>query len=390
MINIKLLSNRSIKTATITLVFILSFISLATKPVSADLVFPSVVRCLSAAGPYSIFLLPMIITIPLLLTISFIEAYIVKKILKPQKKMRILTALLFLINAFTSAIGLLVMPNGTELFPGIILAYLFTTIIEAFCLVFVYPKGERKIDLKLFKASAVMNGASYAFLCLLLITLIYLPAAMAPENLDKTKLHGTLIALNHNKPVAKIRYAKSNQIETHTMPKYKTKFINGRRYVECISDHAIIGTIPNRKYIGEWCFSSDGKYYTNRLKDYSTAVAGKVGSEKQTEFHEITDMSFCPNSSKVALVVRNNLVIFDLATNKKRNLWMHGVEDLSHFIAWSPDGRYLAYEAVLSPFTQWIGEVAPDAIRIISMDGREMTAHRFLKNEYFDEIRWLP
>ncbi|MEN6521707.1 MAG: hypothetical protein ABFD46_11235 [Armatimonadota bacterium] len=85
------------------------FVSFST-PAFADLILPSVVKMLMAAGPCSLLLFPMIFTVPLLLSISLIEALIANCFYK--RGFATLFKYLFVINVLTSAIGLFTMPSS--------------------------------------------------------------------------------------------------------------------------------------------------------------------------------------------------------------------------------------------------------------------------------------
>jgi hypothetical protein len=365
----------------------------------ANIVFPSVVQWLSAAGPYSLLLLPTVFTFPLLLLISTIEALIARAILETPIRLVKVVAVLFLINALTSAIGLITMPNGTELFPGLPLAFLATTVLEGLCLIFLYPRGKRHFDLILFKASAVMNGASYAFLGLILALLIYLPSVLMPNNLNRSELAGQVVmvdsygkrkveidvrsgAVNYSS-ILSVRDSKLN---------YKVVFIEGKRWLVSSSPKRRIAIIPGGPYHQDWQISADGRYYANYVYNSDTAIVGDVRKNTQKVFRHVDNLSLCPKTGKVALLSGHTCGIYDPTTDKTNRLSIYGMqESYGVDIVWSPNGKYIAHTAIVSPFTQMVGEPYIDGIRIVSLDGRAATIVRDLRSGiYYDQLLWLP
>jgi len=363
----------------------------------ADIVFPSVVCWLSAAGPYSFFLLPIVVTVPLLVAISAIEALIVRRVLKPPSGLGRLIAVLFLINVFTSAIGLVTMPSGTELFPGVLLAFAATTVVEGFCLVILLERGKRRLSLALFRASALMNAASYAFLGLLLALLIYLPAALMPNDLDKRALTGEIAVLDYKGNTDAVVSLPSGRLSSSPSrgvappePMHKVVFVDGKRCVVRKADGKRIGAIPGGPYHDCWEVSDDGRYYANYLANSDTVVVGDCTTGTRREFKPVEGWDLCERTGKVALMHVSRITVYDPASKKSQELQLPGFDRSSEGPIWSPDGKYLAYTAVVSPYTQTVGATCPDALRAVSLDGRSATLAR--SEHAFsacDELLWV-
>lgn len=371
---------------------------IAPSTAHADVVFPSVVQWLSAAGPYSLMVIPAILTIPLLIAISLLEALVVRRVLKPAMGAVPLIFVLFGINTFTSAIGLVTMPNGTELFPGLPLAFLATTIIEGLCLVVVCPKGRRRPNMSLFGTSALMNGASYAFLGFLLFVLIHLPSAMAPNNLDRRALPGEIVNIgDQNIPTLGIDPRAGKLVAPPKTPKeqesrYSITVISGKRWLMDTRNGRKIIAIPG-KYRGDWQISDDGLYYANYIyNSANVVVVGNSGTGVRKEFRDVDEMALCGRTGRVALLEKGHMIIYDPANGHATRFGVYGVRLLSNVdMAWSPDGKYVAHTAIMSPFTQMLGDNYPDSVRVVSLKGQQATLVRNLgESTRLDSLDWLP
>jgi hypothetical protein len=322
----------------------------------------------------------MVITVPLLFIISAIEAVIVRAALKPGIRGSRLVMALFIINAITSTIGIFTMPNGTELIPGIPYAFLATTILEAFCLPVIFPKGKRRLSLDIFKTSALMNGASYLFLGLLLAALIYLPSMRMQNDLNKAELTGKFVVLDyHNKPTAFIALPSGKltlqvpAVVDMPLEKYKVAHTGKERWVVEKSTGKRIGKIQSGAYNGAWQVSSNGRYYTNNLSDSDTVVVGDILKGTCKSFPNIDEVVMYAKTGKVALVKDANMMIYEPASGAVKVLKLEGMLQYYRTITWSPDGKYVAHFADISPFTQAVGERYPNAIRVVSLTGKSIT-----------------
>lgn len=125
----------------------------------ANFWLPSFVRCITAPGPYTLFIIPAIVTIPTLLVISAVETWIVKRRLK-NRQLAGLFVTLFVVNGVTSALGLLTMPTGTELWPGLPLCFVLTVIVEALLLALMFVRHRPRLSAReVFAISLRMNAA---------------------------------------------------------------------------------------------------------------------------------------------------------------------------------------------------------------------------------------
>lgn len=371
-------------------------------PAFADIVLPSVVKMLSAAGPYSLMLFPIVITVPLLVAIGFIEALVVRKSVDRIGLLG-LTLILFVINAVTSAIGLFVMPNGTELWPGILLAYLATTIIEG--LLLLPLAGPRQRLLNALRASAFMNLASYAFLTAILAAAIYLPGAQYRDNLPVSELKGTVLLSEGTGRVVCDIVPAHRTATPHTgkmfinelQPSFTVITEGGKRYVVDTKTSKKIGTVCDGAFKGNWEISRSGRFYANWV--YGDAKRGYRGGDlivgdtktgKAKAFASPENYIFAPTGSRIAITYNNRIMIYDAASGRSHTIKPSAIGKHQD-VEWSPDGKYVAYVADLSPFNHDLGESYADAIRVIDVEtGRSTTIYRQSTNMAYCWLRWIP
>lgn len=377
--------------------FILTLIlAIIPSVANANIVFPSVVHWITSAGPYSLLILPLVITFPLLLAISFIEALIARKFITTERSLGRIVFILLGINALTSAIGLVTMPDVKDIPLGLLLAFLITSIVEALCLPVLKKKGQRRIDFSMFKASFVMNAASYAFLGLIVFTLISLPGKLMPENIRSEELKGDFVVCNNeDKVVLAIDASTGKHISgsgkyiDNTQNTYKTAWYNGKRYGVRVKDNALVGVIPGGPYNNNWEISNNGFYYANYLLQSDTVVFWNLKTNQHKSFKHIDTMSLCRKTGMLALRSDRILRIYNPVSNRAKRIVLHGPYEFGQ-LTWSPDGNFIAYPAIVSPFTQYIGETSPDSVRVVSVDGRERTLLRDVNNEIdFENMYWF-
>lgn len=365
----------------------LAAIILFSAPVFADIILPSVVKTLSAAGPSSLLIYPVIYTVPLLLIITLIEALIAKRLLK--RSFAVLFMYLYVINIVTSAIGLLTMPKGDEIWPGIPLAFLATTVIEGFMLLLILEHGKRKV-LAGLGASAVMNAASYAFLSAVIAGALYLPASTCRDNMPLSELSGKLVfGMSHEKTQVIELPGKNNSTDSAERYKldpdlrYAVVTKGKKRSIIDKKTGKTLGLIkPGIVFKGCWHFSCDGRFYANWVwadanlgLNGGDLVVGDTKTGKVKAFPRPECQIFSPVDSRLAIAYKGKCTIYDPAKGSIKTIdmpCMSGSED----ITWSPDGKYLAYLADMSPYNHDIGGSYTDAVRVISSDGRKSVTVR--------------
>ncbi|MEN6371256.1 MAG: hypothetical protein ABFD64_04500 [Armatimonadota bacterium] len=374
------------------------FVSFST-PAFADLILPSVVKMLMAAGPCSLLLFPMIFTVPLLLCISLIEALIANRFLK--RGFGTLFIYLFVINALTSAIGLFTMPKD-NIWVTIPPIYLATAVIEGFLLLLVMKRGERKI-LTGLGVSAVMNAASYAFLSAVIAAAIYLPAASCRDNMPLSDLSGKLILEMHDQKDQTVelpgKYRQSDLSKCYGFDpdlRYGVMNEGENRIIIDKKTGKRLGQIkPGLGFYGCWHFSGNGRFYANRVwkcarlgLDGGDLVVGDTITGRIRAFPKPESQIFSPVDSRLAIIYRCSCTIYNPANGNTKTIGMPCMSS-SEEIAWSPDGKYIAYLADMSPYNHDIGDSYMDAVRVISADGKKsVTVRRRQGGFYWWHIEW--
>ncbi len=373
-------------------------------PAVADLILPSVAKMLSAPGPCTLLVIPAIITVPLLLAVSLLETFVARLWLKQFGFARLL-GLLFLVNAITSVIGAYTLPNGTELWPGVPLAYAATTLLEGIALLMFLRPFRRSVRLA-FGVSAAMNATSYAFLTLLLAALIYLPAALAPNNLAMSRLGGRIWLADVTDNTTEVidlggETAAPRNIRGDGPKSIKPLFaVVSKGTSRVIVSTKTGATVANIKadchFRGHWAISENGRYFANWVDAEKSKGLGAgdlvVGDSKTgrwKSFAEPEDYKFSPVDSRIAIVRCNKITVYDPVGGETNSFRAPGLS--SRDITWSPDGAYIAYIADLSPFTHDLGDSWADSVRITRADGEaSLTLIRRKKGLPAWGLSWTP
>jgi hypothetical protein len=157
----------------------------------ADIYVPTLVRMVTAPL-HGIFVFP--VPLAILFAISLVEALVLRRFL-PERRLWRLTWQLAFINLLTSAIGTFTLPTGTELWPGLVIAFVLTVPIEALLLRIGRVGFAKGTPMRRYlQASAYMNAASYALLAVVLAAMIYLPVMGKEDAGLAEEVSGRLVA----------------------------------------------------------------------------------------------------------------------------------------------------------------------------------------------------
>lgn len=165
----------------------------AAVPASANIFVPRFVDLLVCPLLWSIYGVTLIVTFPVLLGISLLEALVLRRFLNPEGQPRLVLRL-FGLNALTSLAGVFVPTFGTWSWGGMALAYGITVFVEAFLLAVFWARAFRKHTFSsVLAASTAMNSLSYAVLALIIACLVYIPQ-MGEDRSIRAELRGLIVA----------------------------------------------------------------------------------------------------------------------------------------------------------------------------------------------------
>lgn len=391
----------------------------------ANIYFPSFIQFITGPLLWSIYGITLIFTIPLLLLIGFIEALVLRRYTSGVRLWTLTWRLAF-INAITSLIGTYFTWPGTNLWPGLMVAFLATSIIEGFIIRFLNPGIPKGSPLKTFmKGSMLMNTASYSVMAVVLTGLIYIPPIGHESERVKQDVQGTIFIRNIGGPraldlntgryssrllkdlpsneqfipslegvyvrsdlapgsshirectfhrgmlrIKKVPIPKTND-KIITLSPDKSLFLHVGNKESVVTD--MIGqhvyTLPQQVGTPDWAlFSNDNRFLL---------CAEQTGSELWlADLHRRIvkwikgghSARFNPAKPEIAWLDDDSVVFYDCIRSTRRTINVPGTIASVTSLAWSPDGKYIAYLGSVNPFTyqHW----TPD-IRVISIDGTQ-------------------
>jgi len=405
----------------------------------ADIYIPSLVQFITGPLLWSLYGVTLIFTIPMILAVGFIEALVLRRY-STGLRLWTLTWRLAILNAFTSLLGTYFTWPGTNLWPGLVVAFLLTVLIEAGLLRlgrFGLPKGFPALGY--LKASAYMNGVSYGLLAVVLAGLIYLPVigkedrALAKAvsgkvviagiyGLDTVELKtGRLIPApsSHRRDFQPWTFMQTREGELYALGDDTREKSDWARFIWSrgawrrsggrppVWTNCPIAISPNEKLllyaeedftlvvdreankivrslsagIGWGRFSYDNRFLVcgKRWSDDLRLIDLKTG--KETLLPDARFAAFNPAAAELAWVEygaerNDSLVIYDCLKGKTRNLHLPGSAGRVSFVAWSPDGKYLAYLGDVNSYTKrlWM----PNLRVIDAGSGRSATVYHGL------------
>ena len=157
----------------------------------ADIYVPSLVEMISSPLLWSIYIVTMVITVPVILIIGLIETLVVKRYIIGSFWRAF--GWICLMNAITSLVRL-PYSGSAVLWPGFPVSLILTIIAESALIAACLRKY---LNVKSFRTafnlSVKMNIASYAFLGIVLLGLFYIPVIGAEKKEVLRNLHGKLV-----------------------------------------------------------------------------------------------------------------------------------------------------------------------------------------------------
>jgi hypothetical protein len=408
-----------IPTAVCANVYMPTFVRMVTSPLHGILVFP--------------------IPLAIIFMISCLEALVLRRF-APDLGFWKLTGRLIIINLITSLIGTFALPTGTELWPGLLIAFVLTVPLEALALWLFEGHLPESTPFRYYlKASTWMNSASYTVLAIALAAMIYLPMRGNENPRLLQELSGKLVVadiagletvtLDHGK-ATKTKSDIDFQPPDLT-PSALNGFFDGTthyRFVDNKWQSMEFGTPPS--VLSPIAISPDGKLVLDSTAQRSQVVylsTGKTLKKLAPELSELTRASFsydghlllceksvlddawlvdlqtgqqtrlehrgryarfCPSKPELAWTNANTVVFYDCLSKKKRTLTLPGSTVGITTLAWSPDGRYIAYLGNVNPYTaqNW----TPD-LRVVRTDGSGSATvyENICTNGWLSAVIWL-
>ena len=423
---------------------------LAPTPAFANLYLPSFVQIVTNPLTWSLYVVTLVVTVPVILVVSTVEALILRRYAKGIGLRPLVLRYLAPLNAVTSLIGACMMPHGTEIWTGIPSAWALTAILEAVLMAARFRKvlGRRRPG-EMLRISAAMNAGSYGLLAAVLAALIYLPTrpyegsgirsraqgrlvlplgedlgiihpSGRPPGLRQVRLgirvsdmvgtgeNGLLAVSNSGQAVRIALSPQGCQDKALVLPDgvgAVTAVSPTGRMLCCdyrgkpaIIDARVPRLICRPRTRPDWCaFSPDdltaafGKFREvergrELVPTYTMHLVDLV-SDKIREFRDAWPGAFSPTAPLYAWARDGEAVIYNHATGTRRTVAVPGTVESS--LAWSPDGRYIAYAGHPNPFTHqhWNPE-----IRVVDVQsGRSTTVCRGVYDYGAGiTLAWLP
>jgi hypothetical protein len=331
---------------------------LAASPAHADMYVPSFVQVLTAPLLWSMFVVTLVVTIPIILIVACIEAIVLRRYTTKRPWWRRL-AYLAAVNAVTSLAGAAFLPRGTELWPGLALAFGATVLVETVFLRLFNPGFPEPVPLRLpLKAAFWMNAASYAVMAIALVGLVYGPS-VRHENKDlRASAAGTIIVANG-----------TDQREDG--PEEYVSVRLGQPQPRRAA-YRLFSWLPPQM---RWSRARSDQFPSLDREDggppQGVAKALSLSPERVRELTEGYDAQLSPTQSALAWFRGGALHVYNRRQDARRVLALPGAIYRNQRFAWSPDGTMIAYLGSLNEFTyqSW----APDLCVVRVTDGAVAT-----------------
>lgn len=397
---------------------------MAPAPAFANVYVPSLVQFITAPLLWSLYVITLVVTLPIIFAIGFIEALVVRRYAKGASLWK-LTGKLATINALTSLVGAVTMPTGTELWPGLVMAFGITVVLEGLLLRTLSKDVPVLARLRQgMRISFWMNAVSYSIIAVVLAGFIYIPVIGTEDHIINQHIHGRLIAEPFDTVLELDLDTNPRRVREQPALDFGDGWLcqsDGRETVACGAnlfhltrsgsswtkrDIAIEKPNGAQKIVG---VSLDGRLLCCEIKDkwmvydstkrkqvidiptsdgFSRAVFSPDGrcvatgtSIIQVQTGKVIASrcylaTFSPDSRFAAWVDESSLIVIDCSSGKSRRIGIPGSGLTPASTAWSPDSRFVAYFGHPNPFTAqyW----SPD-LRVVDVHtGRSATVYRRL------------
>jgi hypothetical protein len=306
------------------------FLLAPASPAFANVYVPSLVQFLTAPLVWSVFGVTLILTVPIILSISLIEAAVLHRWTKGHSFWR-LTWKLAGLNALTSLLGYWLMPTGTEVWPGLGYAFALTVVIESIPLRLLNFGLPKPAPLRaFFLASFWMNAASYTVLAGVLAWLVCVPRLLHDDPRVLTEAKGTLIVLSSGFTAPEDEYMSLSPA-ARKPPSWKWRLLPEL----AVSEYPI--EYQRATDGGVWVFASYG------LVSHLRYAQGRW-EQKQVVAPRFADVKRVSPDGKLVCswdYEHNSLTVFDVAT--ERLVFQDQGKERIGGGCFSCDGRWFAY-----------------------------------------------
>lgn len=404
----------------------------------ANIYVPSFVEMISSPLVWSIYVVTMVITLPVIVLIGYVETRAVKKHIADGVFRKVFWQFCVL-NAITSLIRLPFTGPGI-VWPGLPVSYLLTIPVEALLLwVFLRKLLSMKSAGTALAISARMNTASYALLGVAMLAMFYIPVIGVEHPEVGRRAAGRLVispksgartidlaagkfvvgsADNHaiaGRAVCSAADGRGGMIrviagESAGIDKpfdvsiVRSRIVGGQwvdaqigqvRQVQAVVAVSGDGSLLVCKRAGKWIvLNSDGSLFVNLPESLSTYFSSaaefspdrrsllvKIGGQdvivdletrKTKPLKGISHAVFSPDGSRLAWKGGGGVGIYDRKGGTRRVIPIRG--DVDGSLAWSPDGRLIAYIGSVNTLTanNWW----PD-VRVVDVEsGKSSTVFR--------------
>ncbi len=355
----------------------------------ANIYIPTLVDIIVAPTFWSMYVVTILVTGPILMAVAYIETLTIQRFLKVGTKKKLYAGLLT-INIITSLFRLPTNFNYPMLWYSLAIAYILTIVFEALLLWgFLRVQLDITRARKAFKLSAIMNSVSYTVVAITLCSLIFIPRLFTESYGVKKRASGRIITCGYN--VNYVIDVRTGHIQRITSNNKDTFVLNnlkntGHNILGCTADGEMILQLNGSVLTGEelakaklseeqrrlysaqlntekllanpdvfpWTeISPDGKLITYENRNGGEPSLYNLVDKSTLPFPNLYGkLAFSPDGSKIAGYTNDceHIMVYDIT--QKSFTQIRAMGGNASDITWSPDGKFIAHTGTANSFTR--------------------------------------